>query len=474
MRPLSISRAIWAVPLAIALAAAPDAAVAAPQAAQTASPTVALKASKTQLANGLEVIYDEDHRTPIVTVNLWYHVGSKDEAAKRNGFAHLFEHVMFQGSKHVPEDTYFRFLEKAGATSINGTTNSDRTNYFETVPANQLELALWLESDRMGFLLDHADEKTFASQREVVKNERRQNYENAPYGLVSQAIHEELFPAGHPYHLLTIGSPQDLDAATLDDVKAFFRQYYVPNNATLVVSGDFDATKARALVEKYFGPIPRGPEAPRKKPITVSHQGEARIEIEAGVELPRVYVSWPTPAFFAPGDGDLDLVSHVLAGGKTSRLYKRLVYDLQIAQSVSASQQSMELGSMFEIVATAKPGHTADELLKVIDEELDKLRKSGVDAAELGRAKTTIVADNLFELERSSARANRLNNYNHYVGDPNWLSKDLARTTEATPESVASAARGWLREHDRVVTVVTPRPDAPIAGRVVTVKRGAK
>lgn len=438
------------------------------------SPAVSIKAEKTALANGLEVIFDEDHRTPIVTVNLWYHVGSKDEAAKRNGFAHLFEHVMFQGSKHVPEDTYFRFLEKAGATSINGTTNTDRTNYFETVPANQLELALWLESDRMGFLLDHADQKTFISQREVVKNERRQNYENAPYGLVVQAIREELFPADHPYHFLTIGSPQDLDAATLDDVKAFFRQYYVPNNATLVVSGDFDKTKARALVEKYFGPIPRGMAVPRRKPITVKHAGETRIDMEAGVELPRVYVSWPTPPFFAPGDGDLDLVSHVLAGGKTSRLYKRLVYDLQIAQSVSAAQQSMELGSVFEIVATAKPGHTADELLKVIDEELDKLRKAGVDASELGRAKTTIVADNLFELERSSARANRLNNYNHYVGDPNWLSKDLARTTEATPDGVAAAARGWLKEHDRVVTVVTPKADAPLAGRVVGVKRGGK
>lgn len=459
--------------LLAAVLALPGAATAAPSGPQP-STAVSITAEKTQLANGLEVIFDEDHRTPIVTVNVWYHVGSKDEAAKRNGFAHLFEHVMFQGSKHVPEDTYFRFLERAGATSINGTTNTDRTNYFETVPANQLELALWLESDRMGFLLDHADEKTFVSQREVVKNERRQNYENAPYGYVSIAIREELFPPAHPYHFLTIGSPQDLDAATLEDVKGFFRQYYVPNNATLVLSGDFDKTKARALVEKYFGPIPRGTAVPRRKPIAVTHQGEARIEMEAGVELPRVYVSWPTPPFFAPGDGDLDLVSHVLAGGKTSRLYKRLVYDLQIAQSVSASQQSMELGSVFEIMASAKPGHTADELLKVIDEELDKLRKGGVDAGELSRAKTTIVADNLFELERSSARANRLNNYNHYVGDPNWLGKDLARTTEATPEGVAAAARGWLKERDRVVTIVTPKADAPIAGRVVAVKRGGK
>jgi predicted Zn-dependent peptidase len=342
------------------------------------------------------------------------------------------------------------------------------------VPSNSLELALWLESDRMGFLLDHADQKTFESQREVVKNERRQNYENAPYGLVGMAIREEVFPADHPYHLLTIGSPQDLDAATLDDVKSFFRQYYVPNNATLVLSGDIEKTKAKALVEKYFGVIPRGMQVPHRQPAIVSHPGETRIEIEAGVELPRVYISWPTPPFFAPGDSDLDLVSQVLTGGKTSRLYKRLVYDMQIAQGVSASQSSMELASVFEIVATAKPGHTADELLKVIDEELDKLRKGGVEAAELTRAKTTIESDNVFDLEKSSGRANRLNTYNHYTGTPDWFAKDVGRIKNATAASVGAAAKGWLKEKDRVVAVVTPNKAAPLAGRVTNVKRGGK
>jgi len=440
-------------------------------ASTAAADPVNLHADKTKLPNGLEVIYDEDHRTPIVTVNLWYHVGSKDEPAGRNGFAHLFEHVMFQGSRHVPEDTYFRFLEKAGATSINGTTNTDRTNYFETVPSNQLELALWLESDRMAFLLDHADEKTFASQREVVKNERRQNYENAPYGLVSQYLHAELFPKDHPYHLLTIGTPEDLDAAKLEDVQAFFKQNYVPNNCTLVLSGDFDRKKAEALVTQYFGPIARGKDVPQKKPATVTHPGETRLDIEAGVELPRVYVAWPTPQFFTQSDADLDLVAHVLTGGKTSRLYKRLVYDLQIAQSVSASQASSQLASVFEIVATAKPGHTGDEILKVIDEELDKLRKSGVKDDELSRAKTTILADNVFDLERSSSRANRLNTYNHYLGDPNWLAKDVARTTNATSQSVADTARAYLKEKDRVVAVVSIKKDAPIAGRVTKVTK---
>ena len=461
-------------PMPKAPPAPPPAPAPAPAPTAPAPLALSLKATSTKLANGLEVIFDEDHRTPIVTVNVWYHVGSKDEAEHRNGFAHLFEHVMFQGSKHVPEDTYFRFLEKAGATSINGTTNTDRTNYFETVPANQLELALWLESDRMAFLLDHADEATFKSQREVVKNERRQNYENSPYGMVIAFMRAEVYPKDHPYHLLTIGTPEDLDSATFEDVKGFFRANYVPNNATLVVSGDFDRTKVGPLVEKWFGPIARGKDVPHKRPIKSTHPGETRIEVEAGVELARAYVSWPTPEFFASGDAELDLVSHVLTGGKTSRLYKRLVYDLQIAQSVGASQQSSELGSVFEITATAKPGHTGDELLKVIDEELAKLRTGGVTDGELSRARTTIVADTLFDLERSSSRANRLNTYAHYVGDPNYLNKDVARTTSATTTSVADAARTWLKEKDRVVTIVTPNKAAPIAGKITNVKRGGQ
>jgi zinc protease len=468
-RTLLATTAIAAIASAAALAT-PRVASASPDAPLP----VSLTADKTKLPNGLDVIYDEDHRTPIVTVNLWYHVGSKNEPVGRNGFAHLFEHVMFQGSKHVPEDTYFKFLEKAGATQINGTTNRDRTNYFETVPANQLALALWLESDRMGFLLDHADDATFKSQRDVVKNERRQNYENAPYGLVYQHIQAAVFPKGHPYHLLTIGTPEDLDAATIDDVRAFFRANYVPNNCTLVLSGDFDRKKAEALVTQYFGPIPRGKDVVRLKQDVPELHGETRLAIEAGVELPRVYISWPTAPFFAKGDSDLDLVAHVLAGSKTSRLYKRLVYDMQIAQSVTAGQSSGEIASTFEIVATAKPGHTADELLKVIDEELDKLRKGGVEDAELARARTTVVADGMFDLERSSSRGNRLNTYNHYVADPNYLGKDVARYTNATTASVSDAARHWLKEKDRVVAIVTIKKDAPIAGRVVNQTGGGK
>jgi predicted Zn-dependent peptidase len=427
-----------------------------------------LPVEKTKLANGLELILHEDHRTPIVTVNLWYHVGSKDEPSGKNGFAHLFEHVMFQGSKHVPEDAFFRFLERAGASDRNGTTNTDRTNYYETIPSNRLELALWLESDRMGFLLDHVDALTFAGQRDVVKNERRQNYENAPYGLVGEFIRAALFPEGHPYHLLTIGTPKDLDHATLEDVKAFFRTYYVPNNATLVIAGDIDKKKTAELVDKYFGPIPAAPSPPRPRIEPFSLQGETRLEVAAGVELPRVYVSWPTPAFFAPGDAELDLVGRVLTSGKSSRLYKRLVYDMQIAQDVSAGQSSMQLDSLFEITATARAGHSPEEILKVIDEELASFRANGPTDAELTRAKTITTSRIVFDLERDATRANLINVFNHYTGDPAYLPKELARYESATTGGVRDAAGRWLPADKRIVTLVKPDKSAPTAGKLVS------
>jgi predicted Zn-dependent peptidase len=427
---------------------------------------IVLATRTTRLPNGLTVTIHEDHRTPIVAVNLWYHVGSKDEAAGKDGFAHLFEHLMFQGSKHVPEDTYFLDLERAGASNINGTTADDRTNYFETLPKNRLELALWLESDRMGFLLDHVDQKTFEGQRDVVKNERRQNYENAPYGLVVQYMDEALFPASHPYHHLTIGSPADLDAATLDDVKRFFRAHYVPNNASLVIAGDVDPEQTLTLVERYFGPIPSGAVPALPAPQKVELAAETRLEIEAGVELARVEVAWPTPAFFAPGDGELDLLAKVLTGGKSSRLYKRLVYDDQIAQDVSAYQESRQLGSKFVVSATAKPGHTPEELLAAIDQELAKVASAGITDAELARARTAFLADEAFRLETVSARADTLNTFIHYTGDPSYLPKNIARYEAATVASVGEAARTWLPPGKRVVALVRPVQGAPLAGRL--------
>jgi zinc protease len=435
--------------------------------AQTAAP-VAISLEKYSLENGLEVILHEDHRTPIVTVNLWYHVGSKDEPRGKNGFAHLFEHVMFQGSRNVGEDMFFKYLERAGSSERNGTTNTDRTNYFETVPANELALALWLESDRMGFLLDHADQKTFERQREVVKNERRQNYENAPYGLVLQFIRAALYPDNHPYHLLTIGTPQDLDAASFDDVKAFFRTFYAPNNATLVVAGDFDRTVAKQLVAKYFAPLRRSATPPVKTaPMPPPLSQEKRLQVEAGVELPRLIVSWPTPPHFAPGDGELDLLANVLATGKSSRLYKRLVYDLQIAQDVSAYQQSAQLSSVFEIAVTLRKDKSLAEALKVVDDELAQIRAKPPAEDEIGRARTKTVADLIFQMDRVGSKANVLNQYNHVTGDPGYFDKDLARYRTATATDLQTAAARYLPADRRVVTFVTPNPGAPRAGRLL-------
>jgi len=468
LRPLS--RVLpWA--LAMAAAASTPAAADAPAgaAAAAAAPVrVSLPYEKYTLPNGLEVILHEDHRTPTVAVNVWYHVGSKDEAIGKNGFAHLFEHMMFQGSRNVGEDMFFKYLERAGASERNGTTNTDRTNYYETVPQNELALALWLESDRMGFLLDHVNQETFESQRQVVKNERRQNYENAPYGLVWQFIEAALYPAEHPYHRLTIGTPEDLDAASLDDVKSFFKTFYVPNNATLVVAGDIDKAKAKSLIEKYFAPLPRGAEAPvKREPMPVSLGGETRLAVEADVELPRVMISWPTPPLFAPGDAELDIASAVLSNGKTSRLYKRLVYDLQIAQDVSAWQSSRKLASDFTISATLKKGQKPEKALQIIEEELDKLRKAAPEVAEVERARAGVLSSHLFRLESVTARADELNSYNQMANDPGYLEKDLARYERITPADVQRATASMLPAGKRIVTIVTPTPGAPRAGRLV-------
>ena len=327
-----------------------------------------LKFEKYTLKNGLEVILSEDHRLPLVAVNLWYHVGPMYEKPGRTGFAHLFEHMMFQGSKNVGEKAHFKYLEAAGASDINGTTNFDRTNYFETLPSNQLDLALWLESDRMGFLLETLDGPKLANQRDVVRNERRQSRENSPYGLAREAMIQALYPAPHPYHGVVIGSHADIEAAQIDDVREFLRQSYTPNNASIAIVGDFDPARAKQMIEKYFGPIPSGPPVPpvdfKTQPITK----EVRFTVTDEVELPRVYMLWLTPPFFAPGDADADMVAHVLGGGRSSRLYKKLVYEQQIAQDVEAHQYSAKLGSALFVQVTCKPGITPDRVEKAIND----------------------------------------------------------------------------------------------------------
>jgi zinc protease len=424
---------------------------------------------KYTLPNGLEVILRQDRRLPVVAVNLWYHVGPANEEKGRTGFAHLFEHMMFQGSKHVPSDGHFQLLEAAGATGLNGTTDYDRTNYFETVPANQLELALWLESDRMGYLLEKVDQAALSNQQDVVRNERRQSVENQPYGLAEEALIQALFPPGHPYYGNVIGSHDDIQAVRLDDVNRFFRQYYAPNNASLAVVGDIDVAEAKALVEKYFGTLRRGPAVPPIAADTPRIAAERRRVVPSRVELPRVYMAWLTPRIFQAGDADAVLAGDVLGGGRASRLYKKLVYEKQIAQNVVAYQESLTLASMFRIQATARPGHTAEELERAIDEELAALRAAPPSAAELEQARNTIETGIVGGLERFGGFggvADRLNMYNHYLGTPDFLAKDIQRYRAVTPAAVHAFARDHLTTNARIVVHAVPgqpTPPAPAA-----------
>jgi zinc protease len=410
------------------------------------------------LPNGLDVILHEDHSVPLVAVDTWYHVGSAREKPGRTGFAHLFEHIMFEGSGHVPEGDFDNWLEAAGGDN-NGSTDNDRTNYWETVPSNALELALFLESDRMGYLLDAMGPEKVNGQRDVVKNERRQSYENRPYGVAFLKLPEEMYPPTHPYHWPVIGSMEDLTAASYEDVVQFFKSYYGPNNTTLVVAGDIDPVETRRLVEKWFSDVPRGaPVAPLFAPPAVL-AGEKRITLEDKVQLPQLFIAWHTPPYFHPGDEAMDVLARVLASGKNSRLYKRLVYDLQIAQDVSASQNSGALGSMFLVTATAREGHGLSEIEKVIGEELAKLESEPPAIRELERAVNQIESAFYGALERVGGfggKADRLNLYELYTGRPDYFTEDLARYTSLDPRDLQSAARAYLRDDARVVLSVVP------------------
>ncbi|MBI2994052.1 MAG: insulinase family protein [Gammaproteobacteria bacterium] len=420
---------------------------------------------KYTLPNGLEVILSQDRRLPMVAVNLWYHVGPANEDKGRTGFAHLFEHMMFQRSKNVPSDSLIRLLEAAGASDFNGTTDFDRTNYFETLPSNQLELALWLESDRMGYLLDVLDQANLSNQQDVVRNERRQGVENQPYGIVEEEMFHQLFPEGHPYYASVIGSHADIQAAQLEDVKKFFKTYYAPNNASVAIVGDFETDEVKALVKKYFGTLKRGPDVPKIAAATLAITAERRAIVPDRVELPKVYLAWITPSIYQPGDAEADLAAHILGGGRSSRLYKKLVYELQIAQDVSVGQYSLVLGSVFSVEATARPGHSAEELEKAIDAEIESFRADGPAVAEIERARNTIETELVGGLETLGGFggvADLLNQYNHYLGTPDYLEQDLARYRGATAEAVKQFAANQLPKHARVV--VYGIPGTPVLG----------
>jgi len=429
--------------------------VAAPAFAQS---KIELKYSQFTLPNGLHVILHEDHSVPMVSVNMWYHVGSAREKTGRTGFAHLFEHLMFMGSGHVKPGQFDDWLEAAGGDN-NGSTENDRTNYYINVPSNSLELALFLESDRMGYLLDTMTPKTVDAQRDVVKNERRQSYENRPYGMAEITLGEMLYPEGHPYHWPVIGYMPDLTAASYDDVVNFFKTYYTPSNASLVVAGDLDTAKARTLVEKWFSDVKPGPAPPPMTIPGVALSGVQKKTITDNVQLPRLYLAWLTPAHLAPADATLDGVADILAGGKNSRLYKRLVYDMQIAQNVSASQNSQALSSFFLIEATPRPGHTVEELQKVIDEEIDKLQREGPTDHELERTVNQIEASFYNRMERScgfGGKADQLNAYYTNTGDPDWFNEDLARYRALSASDIRAAAEKFLPKDRRVELTVVP------------------
>jgi zinc protease len=424
-----------------------------PQRWQSASEAaLTIEFEKYKLANGLEVILSEDHRLPVVAANVWYHVGSANERSGQTGFAHLFEHMMFQGSKHVGENQ-IKVLQAAGATAINGTTGFDRTNYFETMPAERLELALWLESDRMAFLSEGLTARNLANQRDVVRNERRER-ENTPYSLVWEELYRQLFPAGHPYHATIIGSHADIESALLDDMKEFCRQYYVPNNASLALVGDFDSEEVKQLVDRYFGAIPPGPAAPRLDVATLPILSPKRITVTDRVELPRIYKAWLTPPAYMPGDAEGDVLAQVLAGGRSSRLYQKLVHEKQIAQEVNADHQSLVLGSVLLLQATAKPGVSLEQLESAIDDELCVMQADGPTPEELERVRNTIHTTFAFGLESVGGMggvADRLNNYNHYLGDPDYIAKDWQRYQTISVDDVRLTAMQLKRESSVVV-----------------------
>ncbi len=430
-----------------------------------------------RLQNGLEVLLHVDHRAPLAHVEVWYKVGSKDEVAGRTGFAHLFEHMMFEGTKQIPRGAYFKYLSEAGASARNGSTNMDRTSYFETLPSSQLELGLWLESSRMGFLLDRdgaardgsSIHEALVNQRDVVENERRQTVDDVPFGDVARVELEALFPVGHPYRHEVVGSMADLNAASEADLKEFYNRFYVPGNAVLLVAGDIDTALTKRLIDKYFGPITAGPPLqPMSPPIIPPQKAEKRLIMEANVDLPRGRMAWDTVPVFMPGDAELDMLADILGGGEGSRLYRLLVHDLKIAESVSVSHLSRMYCGTFAIDYTPTEGHSLTEIEQVIDEELEGLRTHPPTPEEVEQAKNQIKTDLLERMESLPGLASRLLYYDVFADDPAYLSQDLARYENATPEVLETWAKRILTKRQRVVIDIEPNASAPIMGRLVS------
>jgi zinc protease len=426
--------------------------LAGPRADAQATPRIQFE--KYQLPNGLEVILHEDHSTPIIAVDTWYHVGSGDEQVGRTGFAHLFEHIMFMGSQHVPVGTFDQLLESAGANN-NGSTTEDRTNYYEVLPSNALALALWLDADRMGFLLPTMDLAKVDLQRDVVKNERRQRVDNVPYGRADEIILAALYPKTHPYSWPVIGSMSDLSAASLTDMQTFFKTYYAPNNATLTIAGDFDPATVKKLVAQYFGSIPRGPEVKRRLTVpSVTIPRDTFLVLEDKVQLPRVFYTWHSVKGFSKDDAALDILAQIIANDKNSRLYKKLVYDLQIAQNVGAFQDGSRLDGKFQIDITPKPGQKVADIDRIVQTEIANVINTGVAPRELQRAQNLYKASFLNRLASVLGKAEVLNSYNYFIGNPDYVRQDAARYERVTAADVQRVAKTYLGRPKIVLTVV--------------------
>lgn len=398
---------------------------------------------KFKLENGLDVILYQDLSLPTVSINIWYKVGSANEKPGKTGFAHLFEHMMFQGSQNIPKEGHFKFIQEAGG-SLNGSTSIDRTNYYETVPANYLELILWLESDRMGFLLPSLTQEKLDNQKEVVMNERRQRYDNQPYGLAWEKIFSNLFTPDHPYSWPTIGWMTDIEKFELDDVRNFFSTYYSPSNASLVLGGNFDKKEARVLIEKYFGSIQNGKNIDPLKPLEQKLSEVKKIVHPDNVQLPRIYFAWHSEKIFGEDDVALDILADILSATKNSRLHKKLVFDNQIAQDVSAFQYSARLAGTFIIVSTAKPSTSLEILKENIFCEIENLVQNGITEDELLRSKNSIKSSYIYSLQKLDTIVDHINHYNFYLNEPDSFIFDIERYEKVTIDNVINAAKKYL------------------------------
>jgi len=414
---------------------------------------------KYKLPNGLEVILFQNNSLPSTAVNIWYKAGSANEVKGKTGLAHLFEHMMFQGSMNVPKEMHFRYIQEAGGT-LNASTSFDRTNYFEKLPSIDLELALWLESDRMGFFLEALDQLKLDNQRSVVLNERLERYDNQPYGLAWEKLISNLYPENHPYSWPTIGYYKDIESYTLDDVSSFFQQHYSPSNATIVVAGNFEIDKTKSLIKKYFGEV-KNSGTPTNLNFNNAHLEQTKpLSFEDKVNLERIYLAWHSQSAFSPDDAALDILSDLLTGSKNARLTRKLVYELEIAQDVNTMQFSGKYGGHFMIVATAKPGKSLDAIKEIIFDEISILIKENIFLRELERSKNVIKSNFIYSLQNIDTVADMLNLYNFYLTEPNSFNFDLSRYNSVNEEDIKQVVNRYLQNNYVELKIFPERRDA--------------